>query len=614
MTTDTLLVFLILGATLVLFAMDRLRLDVVALLALLALGLTGILSVPETLAGFADPIVIMIAGLFIVGDGLFQTGVATAMGRLPSRLAGDSQINLVAVLMLMVALMSGFISSTGTVAVMLPVAVGVARERSLSPSRLLIPLAAASLLGGTLTLIGTPPNIIVANHLREMGREPFGFFTFTPLGLLIVATGIAFMALVGRRLLPDRQAPEQQKSAATTTLAELTERYGLQAVLFRARIMAGSPLADRTLAASAPRTKYGITVVDIRDSTGTNAARPVVPETVLRVGDFLQIQGTPKQVAEFVGAQKLALVPDESDSESDNSHPLTTGDIGLVEVLLTPRSRLIGKSLSEIGFRERYRVTVLALSRFGELLSEDLREIPLSFGDSLLVKGPWENIKRLQTDRRDMVVTGIPIELEDAKRPFKRAPLAVAIMLAMMAMMSLNLLPAVHAVILAALAMVLSRCVNPAAAYRAINWESVVLIAAILPMATALEKTGGMDLVVGSLDSLLAGAGPLALLAVLFLLTSVLSQMISNTATTVLLAPIAFSLAETVGLNPEPFMMGIALAASTAFSTPIASPVNTLVLGPGGYRFKDFFKVGVPLQLIVLLVTLAAVPLLFPFH
>ncbi len=614
MTQDIAIVFGVLVATLMLFAWDRFRLDVVALAALLALGLTGILTPRETLAGFSDPVVIMIAGLFVVGDGLFQTGVATSMGRLPSRLAGNSETKLIAVIMLMVAFLSAFISSTGTVAVMLPVVVGVARERGIRPSKLLIPLAAASLLGGMLTLIGTPPNIVVSNHLQSMGREPFGFFSFTPVGIVILIAGIAFMALAGRRLLPDRQPPDQVRSEATTTVGELVERYGLASVLFTAQITPESPLVNMTIEKAALRSRYGVTVVDIRSaSTGTGAERPIIPVSILKEGDILQLQGPPKQVSELIAEQRLSLLPEKSPVPQDQQSAVLAGGIGLAEVLLTPRSRFIGKTLMEIGFRDRYRATVLSLSRLGTTVLDDLRDVPLAFGDSLLVKGPWRNIQRLQNEARDMVVSGLPAELESATRPLKRAPAAIAIMLGMIVLMTLNLVSPVHAVILAVLAMSLSGCVNPAGVYRAINWESVILIAAILPMATALEKTGGMELVVGALSGVMEGPGPLVVLAVMFILTSVLSQMISNTATTVLLAPIAYQLAVSIDARPEPFMMGIALAASTAFCTPIASPVNTLVLGPGGYRFTDFFKVGLLLQIIVLVLTLLLVPLLFPF-
>jgi di/tricarboxylate transporter len=635
-TAQIALVYGVLIGAVALWATDRLRMDLVGLLALLVLALTGILAPAEALAGFSDPVVLMIAGLFVVGEGLFQTGVAQAIGRLPARLAGESEARLLAVIMIMVACLSAFMSSTGTVAVMLPVVVGLAWERGIPPSRLLIPLSVASLLGGMLTLIGTPPNIVVSNHLAAMGREPFRFFTFTPVGVVMVVVGVAFMVLVGRRLLPERPPPGGESSPPATSVATLTEAYGLAGTLFRARVPQGSTMAGRTLEDLQIRRKYGVNVVGVVDGGvgGSEAGggedttsgiagrrrrrppipglrptapelRPTPPSTRFEAGDIVYLQGLPKAVAGLVGACRLELVPDEGEEVPEG--------LGLVEVLLTPASRLIGKTVEESGIREKYRVTVLSIRRMGEPLIENVGTTALRFGDTLLVKGGWNRIQLLQRERRDFVVTGIPTELDRAVRPYERAPLAIGIMVGMMLLMAFNVVPAVFAVLAAAAGMVLTRCVGGDEAYRSINWQSVVLIAAVLPVATALEKTGGMTLVVDALGGVLGGAGPIAVLAILFLLTSAMSQVISNTATAVLLAPIAFQLAMNLDVRPEPFLMTLAVAASTAFATPIASPVNTLVLGPGGYRFGDFFRIGVALQAILLVVTLLVVPLLFPF-
>jgi di/tricarboxylate transporter len=630
-TAQIALVYVVLLGAVILWASDRLRVDLVAVLALLVLALAGVLSPADALAGFSDPVVLMIAGLFVVGEGLFQTGVAQAIGRLPARLAGESEVRLLAVTMVMVAFLSAFLSSTGTVAIMLPVVVGLAWERGIPPSRLLIPLAVASLLGGMLTLIGTAPNIVVSNHLAAMGREPFRFFTFTPVGLVMVVVGIGFMVLVGRRLLPERPPPGAATAPPTTSLAALSEAYGLAGTIFLARVPPGSPMVGRTIEQLQIRKRFGVNVVGIRRAgeaerggkrapgpralprpslpgrrPGAGDLRPAPPSTRFYAGDEVYLQGPPKAVAGLVGAQRMALLADAEGEEVPEG-------IGLVEVLLTPSSRLLGKSIEESGIREKYRVTVLSIRRMGEPLGEMIATIPLRFGDTLLVKGTWDRIQLLERERRDFVVTGIPRELDRAVRPYHRAPVAVAILVAMMAAMTLDLVSPALAVMSAAAAMVLAGCVGGEEAYRSINWQGVVLIAAVLPVARALETTGGMALLVGWVDPVLGQMGPLALLAVLFVLTSALSQVISNTATAVLLAPIAFQLAVNLGARPEPFLMGIAVAASTAFATPIASPVNTLVLGPGGYRFSDFFRIGVALQVLLLLATLIVVPLLFPF-
>jgi len=620
MTPSIALVYGVLLAAILLFVSDRMRLDVVAVMALLALAITGVLTPAEALAGFADPIVIMIAALFVVGEGLFQTGVARAMGRLPAKLAGDSEVRLIAVLMLLVAFLSAFMSSTGTVAVMLPVAMGLAWDRGIAPSRLLIPLSIASLLGGMLTLIGTAPNIVVSNQLQAAGREPFGFFDFTPVGLVMVAIGVIFMATLGRKLLPDRTAPVVPGAfgGEAATREQLLERYGLGTGRFAYRIAGDSPLAGQTLREADIRKRWGVTILDIRAGENPSdrplrrawesaraLSRPVLSDIRLEAGDRIEGFGRKDDAAAMAGDLGLELI-------TGDTGPLPQ-EIGLAEVLLTPRSRLIGHSLRELRFREKYRLTVLGLRRMGEQVEADPREAILRFGDTLLVKGPWPRIHLLQEERRDFVVVARPPDADDALRPVARAPLAIGIALGMMALLTTGVVAPVVAILLAAVAMILTGCVAGEDAYRAINWESVVLIAAILPVATALEKTGGMGLIVDGLEAFVGDVGPLVLLGVLFVLTSSLSQVISNTATTVLLAPVALQAALRVGVAPEPFMMAIAIAASTAFATPIASPVNTLVMGPGGYRFGDFFRIGVALQALILVATLLIVPLLFPF-
>ncbi len=621
MTPSIALVYAVVLAAIILFVSDRLRLDVVAVLALLTMAVTGILTPVEALAGFADPIVIMIAALFVVGEGLFQTGVARAIGRLPARLAGNSEVRLIVVLMLLVAFLSAFMSSTGTVAVMLPVAVGLAWDRGIAPSRLLIPLSVASLVGGMLTLIGTAPNIVVSSQLEAAGREPFRFFDFTPVGLVMLAIGVGFMALVGRKLLPDRTAPAAAAGfgGEAATREELLERYELGASRSAYRIGAGSALAGQTLREADIRKRWGVTIFDIRSEhqapsgqvrrvweAARTLARPVLPDTRLEAGDRIEGLGRPEDAAAMAESLSLEPLP-------GGAGPLPP-DIGLAEVLLTPRSRLIGHSLKDVRFREKYRLTVLGLRRLGDRVEEGTPgTTKLRFGDTLLVKGPWRRIHVLQEERRDFVVVARPLDADDALRPYGRAPVAVAITVGMMVLLTAGVVAPVIAILLAALAMILSGCVAGEDAYRSVNWESVVLIAAILPVATALEKTGGMALIVDGLETVVGDVGPLVLLAVLFVLTSALSQVISNTATAVLLAPVALQAALRLDVAPEPFLMGIAVAASTAFATPIASPVNMLVLGPGGYRFGDFFRIGVALQLLMLVATLLVVPLLFPF-
>jgi di/tricarboxylate transporter len=605
MPRDTLIVFILLGATITLFVSDRIRLDLVALLSLLSLTLSGILTPAESLAGFSDPVVLMITGLFVVGGGLFHTGVAARIGHLLGRVAGREPVRVTAVVMLSSALLSAVLSSTGTVAVMIPITVALAWNAGLSASRLLMPMAFGSLLGGMLTLIGTAPNLVVANQLEAAGYAPFGFFTFTPVGAVMVGGGVLFMTLFGTRLLPAR-APVGKPVGADEVSAippdEMLDDYRV-GTLSRMRVLPGSPLVDVSPAAADLRRHYGVAVLRIlpRLRVPVGPGRREAPDTLMP-GDLVDVQGEPEAI-ERVEAE-LGL-------ESIDGAPVEA-DLHLAEALLTPRSRLIGQTLAGTRFRDRYGVHALSIRRGGQPIEGDVAKAELRFGDTLLVTGPRRKIELLRGEGGDLVVVARAADTAAAERLSTRAMIALAIMLGMMAVLTLDLLPAVTAVLLAAVLMVLSRSLDIEAAYRSINWESVVLIAGILPMATALEKTGGMRLVVGELGRL-GGMGPLAVLAVVFLFTSAFSQVISNTATTVLVAPIALQTSLDLGFSPYPLMMTVAIAASTAFATPIASPVNTLVLGPGAYRFGDFFRVGALLQLVVLLLTLVLVPLLFPF-
>lgn len=615
MTPDMLLVFSILAVTILLFVSDRLRLDLIAIMALLTLLLTGILTLDEALAGFSNPIVLIIAGLFVVGGGLFQTGVANKLGGWLARVAGKNEITMIVLIMVVVSILSAFISSTGTVAVFLPVVVSLALSAKISPSRLLIPLSFASLLGGMLTLIGTPPNIVVSDQLRDQGLEPFSFFAFTPIGLVMLTIGIVFMVFVGRHLMPDRSSTQtigaEEERTAQTPLADIATTYELPGNMFRLRLRRSSPLTGLTLAQADLRNRYYVNVLEKQAWPDRYAdpspANPVTPETILETYDILHVQGTMEQITRLAREQGLGVLPTDGDEDR-----LMSKELGLVEVLLTPNSRLIGQTLKDVHFRRTYGATVLSVLRMGKPLETDLAETPFQFGDTLLVEGTWVSIDRLLRRRQDFVVVGQPREMTEAPQRTERATIAIVIMLGMLLLLTFQVLPTATAILLAATAMVLFRCLTMEEAYQSMNWESIVLIAGMLPMATALQKTGGIDFIANGLTGSFGAFGPLALMLGLFLLTSAFSQFISNTATTVLVAPIAYQAALSLEVSPYPLLMTVAIAASTAFATPIASPVNTLILGPGGYRFGDFAKVGIPLQLLIMLATLLVVPILFP--
>ncbi len=612
---DMILTFLILGVTIVLFVIDRIRLDIVALLSLLALLLTGIVTVDEALAGFADPIVIIIAGLFVVGAGIYYTGVASAMGRFLAKAGGTSETRILVLVMLLVAILSAFMSSTGAVAVLLPVVLSLARDAKISPAKLLMPLAFGSLIGGMLTLIGTPPNLVVANQLVEMGLEPFTFFDFTPIGGIILVVGIIYMVVIGSRLLGSRArrkvGPNQTMSDGPT-LAEIAETYELSENLFRLRVRRASPMVDKTIAETNIGADFDVEVIELQswpdDAAEPGPMRPATADTMLEAHDILHVKGTPNCIARLCREMDLGIRP----SNGGDSR-LISRELGMAEVVIRARSNMVGKTVEELRFRNRYNLNVLAIMRRGEPIHTDVAATPLRFGDVMLVEGTWTDIEALSQDRSFVIVLDMPQEMTQQLYTRRNAIVAISIVVIMLLFMAFKIVPTVTAVLLAAVAMVLTGCIRVEDIYRSINWESVILIAAMLPMATALEKTGGVQYVADLLVNNLGIYGPTAIMAGLFIITAFFSQFISNTATTVILAPIAATTAIALGLSPYPLLMMVAIAASTAFSTPISSPVNTLVMVPGGYRFTDYAIVGIPLQILVLIVALLAIPIFFPY-
>ena len=605
-SAEALLVFAILGVTIALFVSDRLRLDLVALLALLALLVTGILTPAEGLAGFADPAVIMIASLFVVGAAMLHTGLAERFGRVIGRIAGTGRARLTAVLMLGTTVISAFVSTTGTVALMLPVTAALARNARLSPSLLLMPMSVAALLGGLLTLIATPPNIIVSQQLAAVGYPPFHLFSFTPVGVTMILVGLAVLVPFAAALLPARapvDRPAEGGGVVRLPEKEIARGYEIGEIAC-VRVPPGSPLVGTSAGAMQLRQRYGVNVLSVRRRVGRGDRRQRRAQTtdeIIEGDDELEVTGGATAVRRLCGEQGLELLGFRSGS-----------DAVLAEVVILPRSHLIGKTLVEIRFRTRYRVNVLSLRRGGRAYDGDIANVPLQFGDTLLVAGSPQRIEELRRETATFAVVAQSVPLESVGNFSKREATTIAIILAMVALLAFDILPAVVAVLLAAVALVLTRCVDMETAYRSINWQSVILIAAMLPMSTALQKTGGVDLVLRLLYPILS-AGPIPLLAGIFVMTATLGLFISNTATAVLVAPVAIGAALELGVSPAPVMMTVAVAASTSFATPVATPANLLIIGPGQYTASDFLRVGLLIQALLLLATLIVVPLLFPF-
>jgi len=779
MTPEIAIVLTILLAAIVLFITERIRVDVVALMVLVSLVLTGLVTAGEALSGFANPAVVTVWAVLILSAGLAHTGVAGLIGRPLQRLAGASEARLIALIMLVVGVLSGFMNDIGVAALMLPVVVDIARRTGRPPSRLLMPLAFAALLGGLNTLIGTPPNILISEALRLYGLEPFHMFDYTPTGIVVMLAGIAFMVLVGRHLLPSRdikQLPENDHAAPG-------EFFGLHERLFVIRLPIDSTLAGKSLAQSRIGAALGLNVLAILRA-GRNELAPG-PAAVLRTGDRLLVEGQSAKLDELRGGRilvieddhlaveqllsadielvELALSPQSSlinqtleqinfrrrygvvvlavrrgggvvrtnleklpllrddillvqgtrlrldalQSESDflpssvgtaqeysleerlvamripeesslvnktlvesrlgdaygvgvlgivrngvtllipdPDKPLAAGDrllvkvrpddldtlaglqnleieqgptpsldelesehVGLVDIALSPRTTLAGKTLRQIHFRDKYGLSVLAIWREGRAYRSNLRDIALRFGDALLLYGPRERLRMLGTERDFLVLTEAA---QEAPR-LNKAPLALLIMAAVLVPVILDLIPIAIAAVAGVVLMVLTRCLSMDEAYQAIEWKAVFLIAGMLSLGIAMEQTGAASFLAEGMVNLVGGLGPLAVTAGLFLLAALASQVMPNPAVAVLLAPVALNTASDLGISPYPLMMAVAVSASAAFLSPVGHSANILVMGPGGYRFVDYIKVGIPLTLVVLVVVLLVLPIFWPF-
>jgi len=619
---EQLLVFVVLAVTTGLLIWGRIRSDLVAVGMLLVLMLTGVLTPAEALSGFSNSVVIMMIGLFVVGAGIFRTGLAAMAGRQLLRWTGTGETRLLFIVMLATTALGIFLSNTGTVAVLLPVVVSMAMAVGISPARLLMPMAFASSFGGTMTLIGTPPNLVISETLAEFGFPELSLFSFTPIGIVVVLSGFLFMLLFGKRLLP-RSAPEQNGGNEGRRPQELALDYKLAGRLYRAEVTERSPLVDRPLAAQVIPAAYDVTVLEIRRKSSsknpffkTLSHEWAGPETVIQKNDILYLQGSYEQVKRLAGELHLRLLDHlvAEQVSTFNLEKLVSSDIGIAEVLLTPNSSLINRRIKECQFREKYRLNILGIYRKGTYILTNLKDQPIRFGDALLVQGTWQDIARLAKEATDVVVVGQPLEEAEQLPLDKKAPLAAGILLFMLVMLTLEIVPAVVAVMMAAALMVLMGCLRSMEeAYRSISWESIVLIGGMIPLSTALEKTGAAQAVSEAMIAFLGQWGPMALLAGIYLLVSLLTLFISNTASAVLFAPIAATTALSLELSPYPFLFAVAIAASMAFATPVATPTNMLVVPAGGYRFVDFVKVGLPLQLFVGVTVVLALPMIFPF-
>ena len=607
MSVDLGIVLALLLASVLLFILNKPRMDVVALLVILALPLSGILTLEETLSGFSDPSVLLIAALFVIGQGLVSTGIAYQLGDWIIQRSGNSETRLLILLMLTVAGLGAVMSSTGVVAIFIPIVLSIANRLGSSPARLLMPMSVAGLTSGMLTLVATAPNMVVHSELVRSGNAGFGFFSITPIGLAVLALGIGYMLLTRRWL---ERKPAGNPARPRQTLASLAARYRLTDRERRLRVLPDSPLANQALNALALRSEYGINVIALERPQRLRTLLLVATgNNMVQAGDILLVDLASPAIALVGVYQQLGL---QAEPLSDSYYNRHAHQLGLAEVALPPESALLGKTVQGLGFRSEYQLNVVGLRRQGQALDGLLIDERLKSSDTLLVAGTWKAINRLHGLSRDVLLLSVPAEVDEVAPTKRKAPYALLSLALMIALMVSGVVPNLLAALIGCLLMGAFRCIDMDSAWRSIHWPSLLLIVGMLPFALALQKTGGIDLAVNGLLQLLGDAGPRALIAALFVLTAVIGLFISNTATAVLMAPVAIATAQALGVSPMPFAITVAVAASAAFMTPVSSPVNTLVLAPGGYRFIDFVRIGVPLTLLVMLASTLLIPLLFP--
>lgn len=592
MTFEILIVIFLLVAAVVLFATEKLSVDLVALMLMAALMLSGIITTREGLSGFSNTATVTVAAMFILSAGLFRTGAVNFAGALLIRLGRRSIWLVIVTVMLTVGVLSAFINNTAAVAIFLPVMLGVAREMKVSASRLLMPLSFASMFGGVCTLIGSSTNILVSSIAERRGQEPLGMFEMLPFGAIIFVSGVVYMLAVGVRLIPERVV------GADLAQSFRMDEYLTDILLLDESESIGKPLKDAPLVR-----ELNIAVLEIFRS-GERLALPV-PETILRAGDTLRVRCDVEKLRALQEQVGVRLKPGMKWRDAD----LESEEVLLIEIVVRLNSELDGKTLEDVRFRETYNATVLAIRHRGELMREAFAETRLRAGDALLVEVRRDALAALKNNQNIVIVS------EEGLQDFRKSKIvpALLIIIAVVLAAASGTLPIVTAAITGCVLMVLTRCITLDEAYKAIEWRIIFLLAGVLTLGIALEKTGAARLLSDAMISSLGDLGPTAIVSGLFLITMMLTNVMSNNASAALLAPIAIVTAESLSLNPRPFLMAVTFAASLSFMTPIGYQTNTLIYGPGGYKFADFLKVGTPLNIIFWLLATFLIPYFWTF-
>ena len=590
MTFQIALTLFIIVAAVVLFATEKLRVDVIAMLVLLTLALTGLVTPEQAFSGFSSPAVITVWAVYIVSGALFKTGVTDIIGERIARAAGNSEPRMIAIIMLACGTMSAFMNNIGATAVMLPAVVGISRKSGIPLSRLLIPLSFASLMGGNMTQIGTPPNILASSILTERGLESFSFFDFTPMGMIVFGTGILYMVFIGRHLLPARKNVEDRQ--ADTLREYLTEL----------RILPESMLLNKSLAELDLVKNHDINILGI--IRNKRKLTRIEGTTIIESDDTLIVSGDAQSLVGVVDKLGLEIESDTRFSLAD----LGSDSIQVFEATLMPRSYMRGKTLRQLNFRERHNMSVLAIWRQGDILVKRLGEVRLQVGDALLLKGPRQRIPEFRESYPFVALEAVQAESQRREKiPVMLGIMALVLILATFAGMHIS-----TALVIGSILSVLLGVHSMDEAYQAIEWRSVFLIAGMLPLGIAMETTGTAQFLADNIVGFAGSFGIIAVLAGIYILAGLITEPMSNAAATVLMVPIGIDIALNLGVDPRTFVLAIVIGASTSFLTPVGHQANVLVMGPGGYRFGDYTRVGWLLNVVILIATMVFLPMLWP--
>lgn len=591
MNGDMVLVGIIVIVAMAMFIWGKVRIDIIALCVLVLLFVLGLIGSGDVLYGLANQATVTLAAMFIISEGLVRTGLVEWAARKLDHLAGKTELRLMILLSLTAAILSAFIINAAIVAIFIPVAMVLARSRKIAASRVLIPLSYASQFGGVCTIVGSSTNLIVNSIAVNNGMEPFGFFEFLPLGLAMVGAGIVYLVAVGQWLLPVRKGE-----------AEQVDKYRLVDYLAELQVTEKSSLIGQTWETSKVGDETRVDLANLLRETKA-VSRP--SRTRIKPGDILLLHGNIEQILQIESKYKLKTLKDTRVKDQT----LSSHNMKISEVLIPPGSNLIGRTLHEAAFFRRYRLMILAVQRRGKTLRERLADIKIRENDTVLLQGDKDDIAHIMNSPNAIVTN----ELTDLYLRRNRAFLALAVVLAVVILTTLNVMPIMLAAVLGAVAMVVTQCLTIDEAYKAIDWKIIFLLAGVLPLGLALEKSGATLWLADHVLEPLAGNGPVALLAALYFITALLTEAMSNNAAAAILAPIALSAAATLNIDPRPLLVAITFAASTSFATPIGYKTNTMIYSPGGYRFFDFTKVGVPLNIIFWGLSVLLIPLIWPF-